>query len=120
MAGVVGVVSADSDAGAATKGKRIGPASQVPVGESAAFTDPTTKNPSLVIQLHKGSFVAYDAVCPHQGCTVGYAPSQKLIMCPCHGSEFNPSNGHLVRGPAPHGLKRLTVSVVGGQLFVKG
>ena len=122
MAGMLGTA-----VGGTAPGPRPSPAagtSGPPVrsrfGQSAAFTDPTTRQPSLLIHLHKGVFVAYDAVCPHEGCTVGYAPSQKLIICPCHGSEFNPANGHLVQGPAPHGLRKLTVADADGQLFVTG
>ena len=50
----------------------IGPASEVPVGGSAAFTDPSTGDPSLVIQHTADQFVAFDAICPHDGCTVAY------------------------------------------------
>jgi len=102
-------------------GHAIGPARDVPVGGSAAFTDPTTRTPSLVIQLVKGQFVAYDAICPHAGCTVSFLASQQIIACPCHGSEFNPDNGGVVQGPAARGLNRLTVAEGSdGQLYVEG
>ncbi len=80
-------------------GTRIGLASQVPVGGAATFTDPKTGDPGLVLQLTKDQFVAYDAVCPHAGCTVGYASGARLIVCPCHGSEFDPSTGSVVSPP---------------------
>jgi len=102
-------------------GTAIGPAKDVPVGKSAAFTDPTTHTPSLVIQLTQGRFVAYDAVCPHEGCTVGYVPSQSIIACPCHGSEFNPDNGDVEQGPATRGLRALGIAEGSdGQLYVEG
>jgi thiosulfate dehydrogenase [quinone] large subunit len=102
-------------------GHAIGPARDVPVGSAAAFTDPTTRTPSLVIQLTKGQFVGYDAICPHAGCTVSFVASQQIIVCPCHGSEFNPDNGDVVQGPAPRGLNRLTVAEGSdGQLYVEG
>jgi Rieske Fe-S protein len=65
-------------------GKAIGAASQVPVGQAASFTDPSSGDPSIVIQPAAGTFVAFDAVCPHAGCTVGYDAAQKVIACPCH------------------------------------
>jgi thiosulfate dehydrogenase [quinone] large subunit len=102
-------------------GVAIGPAKEVAVGSWAAFTDPTTHTPSLVIQLSKGRFVAYDAICPHAGCTVGYVPSESIIACPCHGSEFNPDNGDVVQGPATRGLRVLGVAEGGdGQLYIEG
>ena len=102
-------------------GKLIGQASQVPVGGAATFTDPATGDPGLVLQLAKDQFVAYDAICPHAGCTVGYAPGAKLIVCPCHGSEFDPTTGAVVSPPAPRGLTPIQVAVsADGSLLVDG
>jgi thiosulfate dehydrogenase [quinone] large subunit len=102
-------------------GTAVGPAKDVPVGQSAGFNDPSTGSPSLVIQLQKGQFFAYDAICPHAGCTVGYVPSLQVIACPCHGSEFNPGTGGVLTGPATRGLKRLTVAEGSdGLLYVEG
>jgi len=102
-------------------GNPIGLAKDVPVGGSAAFSDPTTHLPSLVIQLEAGHFVAFDAVCPHAGCTVGYLESQRIIACPCHGSEFNPTDGAVIQGPATRGLRELTIAKgSNGELYVEG
>jgi len=102
-------------------GTRIGLASQVPVGGAATFTDPATGDPGLVLQLTKDQFVAYDAVCPHAGCTVGYSPGAKLIVCPCHGSEFDPTTGAVVSPPAPRGLTPIHVAVsADGALLADG
>ena len=71
--------------------------------------------------MAKGQYVAYDAVCPHAGCTVGYSPAAKLIVCPCHGSEFEPSTGAVVSPPAPHGLTPIRVAeAANGELVVEG
>ena len=50
-----------------------------------------------------GSFAAFDAICPHEGCTVAYAAPDKLFICPCHGSGFNGETGALVQGPGHPG-----------------
>ena len=100
-------------------GTAIGPASKVPVGQAASFTDPASGDPSIVIHPNAGTFVAFDAVCPHAGCTVGYDSGQKLIVCPCHGSQFNASTGAVEVGPASTGLKKLAVAEgPNGQLYV--
>ena len=102
-------------------GTPIGSASEVPVGGAGRFTDPKTGDPGLVLQLAKGQFVAYDAICPHAGCTVGYSSAANLIVCPCHGSEFDPSTGAVVSPPAPHGLSSIQVTVdANGELVVDG
>ena len=80
-----------------------------PVGGSASFTDPKSGDPSLVIQQTAGDFVAFDAVCPHAGCTVAYQTSARIIACPCHGSEFNPRTGAVIRGRPPIGLTKIKV-----------
>ncbi|HVA09632.1 MAG TPA: Rieske 2Fe-2S domain-containing protein [Acidimicrobiales bacterium] len=101
-------------------GTPIGLASQVPVGGAASFSDPKTGDPGLILQLARGRFVAYDAVCPHAGCTVAYSSSANLIVCPCHGSEFDPNTGAVVSPPAPHGLSTIKVAVdANGELVVE-
>jgi len=90
-----------------------------PVGQAASFRDPASGDPSIVIQPRSGTFLAFDAVCPHAGCTVEYDPSAKVIVCPCHGSQFSASTGAVETGPAATGLTRITIAEGGdGQLYV--
>jgi thiosulfate dehydrogenase [quinone] large subunit len=91
------------------KGRLLGSVTSMPDNSSASFTIPSNGEPGLVIRTTTGDFVAYNAVCPHAGCTVGYSSANKIIVCPCHGSEFEVSNGHVIVGPAPHGLTKLEV-----------
>ncbi len=110
--------AAGAGGAAGAAGTKIGLASQVPVGGAATFTDPKSGDPGLVLQLTKDQFVAYDAVCPHAGCTVGYSAGARLIVCPCHGSEFDPSTGAVVSPPAPRGLTPIPLSLgPGGELL---
>ena len=103
----------------APPGTAIGPARDVPVGQAASFTDPASGDPSIVIRPDSRRFVAFDAVCPHAGCTVGYDPGQKVIVCPCHGSQFNAGTGAVEVGPATAGLKKLGIAEgPNGQLYV--
>ncbi len=102
------------------KGTAVGSAASVPVGGSAAFTDPKSGDPSIVIQQKAGDFVAFDAICPHAGCTVAYQAASKIIACPCHGSEFNPTNGDVIRGPAAYGLTPIGIAEgSNGDLYVR-
>jgi thiosulfate dehydrogenase [quinone] large subunit len=108
-----------STTAAAPKGTNIGSASSVPVGGSASFTDPTSGDPSLVIQHTADQFVAFDAICPHAGCTVAYQSGANIIACPCHGSEFDPKTGAVVLGPATNGLTPIKViKGANGSLYV--
>ena len=100
-------------------GQAVGAASQVPVGGAATFTT-SGGTPGIVLQPTKDSFVAYNAICPHAGCTCSFSKAADLIVCPCHGSEFKVSNGAVIVGPARTGLAEYKVSVgTDGQLYVK-
>jgi thiosulfate dehydrogenase (quinone) large subunit len=100
-------------------GTKIGPARDVPVGGAAAFQAPSSGDPALVVQPQAGTYLAFDAVCPHAGCTVQYDTTGKLFVCPCHGSEFNGITGAVEVGPAQTGLTRLTIAQgPDGQLYV--
>ena len=102
------------------KGTAVGPASAVPVGKVASFTDPGSGQPAYVLHPSTADFVAFSAICPHAGCTVQYSAGN-LFICPCHGSQFNADTGAVLNGPATSGLRAIPV-VEGsdGQLFVDG
>jgi thiosulfate dehydrogenase [quinone] large subunit len=100
-------------------GTQIGPASDVPVGGAASFQDPASGDPALVVQRPAGQFLAFDAVCPHAGCTVQYEQSQDIFVCPCHGSLFNTSTGAVEQGPAATGLRPIRISEANGQLYAQ-
>jgi thiosulfate dehydrogenase [quinone] large subunit len=101
-------------------GTDVGAARDVPVGGAATFQAPKSGDPALILQPEPGHFVAYDAVCPHAGCTVGYSRAANLLVCPCHGSQFDPTTGAVRVGPASRGLGRLVVAEGSdGQLYVQ-
>jgi thiosulfate dehydrogenase [quinone] large subunit len=103
----------------ASLGTAIGAASVVPVGGAATFTLPSG-DPGIVLQPTKGAFLAYDAVCPHAGCTVSFSKAADLMVCPCHGSEFKVSDGAVIAGPSPHGLTEYKVAAgTDGQLYLR-
>jgi len=47
--------------------------------------------PAALVRLADGSVVAYSRVCTHAGCQVGFDPQAMLLVCLCHGAEFDPS-----------------------------
>jgi Rieske Fe-S protein len=66
--------------------------------------------------------VAYSGVCTHTGCDVtDWFGDTLRFKCPCHESEFDPSDGaRVVGGPAPLPLAALPLKIVDGALVVAG
>jgi Rieske Fe-S protein len=71
----------------------------------------------VVTQPTAGTFKAFDAVCPHQGCTVASFEGNKIV-CPCHQSHFDTTTGDRVSGPATTGLAPKTITVTGDTFTV--
>jgi rieske iron-sulfur protein len=66
--------------------------------------------------------VAYSGVCSHTGCDVTDWYAESLhFKCPCHESEYDPSDGaRVVGGPAPWQLAALPLKISGDMLAVAG
>lgn len=115
-------VAAPSAAAAVPAGTPVGTLSQLQAGGgSLPFQLPQTGDPGLVVRLGGNQVAAYDAVCTHAGCTVQYDPGQKLIVCPCHGAEYDPAHqAQVVAGPAPSPLQELKTAVgADGTIYVQ-
>ena len=108
--------SEDKGSQAGSSSKAIAAESDVAPGSAVTFKDEGT--PAVLVHLDSGDFVAYSAVCTHQGCTVAYKKGQ--LACPCHGSLFDPADGGaVIAGPAQEPLPEIPVKVQGGDV-VKG
>ncbi len=94
---------------------KLGPASQLPAGQGATYSDPRDGNPDIVIRQANGSLIAHSAVCTHAGCTVGYQGGQ--IVCPCHGAVFDAQTGAVISGPAPSPLAPRKVLERAGNIY---
>jgi menaquinol-cytochrome c reductase iron-sulfur subunit len=61
--------------------------------------------------------VAFSAVCPHLGCSVGYDAEARVFRCPCHRSAFG-LDGDRKAGPSRRGLDPLPVAVEDGRVKI--
>ena len=89
------------------------PASKVPVGQ-ARIVDAAGER-LVVAQPIEGEFVAFLSTCTHQGFPVE-AGDGLTISCPNHGSQFDATDGSVVRGPATRSLETVEVTLEGDQL----
>jgi cytochrome b6-f complex iron-sulfur subunit len=107
--------SPDKGSKAASSSDKAAIAAESDVATGSAVTFKDAGKPAVLVHLNNGDFVAYSAVCTHQGCTVAYKNGQ--LACPCHGSVFDPAKGaEVVAGPAPKPLTEIPVKVEGGEV----
>lgn len=59
---------------------------------------------------NKGKLTAFNAICPHAGCFVGYASDRKCFQCPCHTSSFDLKGDRIgANSPAPRDMDTLKI-----------
>jgi len=81
--------------------------------------DPAKLAPATLARAAEG-IVAYSGVCTHTGCDVtDWFGDVQRFKCPCHESEFDPSDAaRVVGGPAPWQLAALPLKLVDGAIVV--
>ena len=87
--------------------------SEIPVGGGVIVAEP----PIVITQPVAGTFKAFTAICPHQGCLVSEV-AENEIVCPCHGSLFSAEDGAVVQGPAVQGLTAASIAVQGDSIVL--
>jgi glycine/D-amino acid oxidase-like deaminating enzyme/nitrite reductase/ring-hydroxylating ferredoxin subunit len=75
---------------------------EIAAGEGAVLRRGLTK--VAVYRDDAGALHERSAICAHLGCVVRWNTGEKTWDCPCHGSRYDPRDGHVVNGPAIKGL----------------
>ncbi|AWM31779.1 Rieske (2Fe-2S) protein [Hymenobacter nivis] len=73
----------------------------------------------IVAKTTAGTYVAFQAPCPHQGTSVYFDQAAAHFICPNHNAVFNLSGG-IISGPVSSGLKQYAVVQTGTSLHVTG
>ncbi len=94
---------------------RLGPGRRLPSGSAATYSDPSDGSADILIRGSDGSLKAFSAVCTHAGCTVGYQGG--VIVCPCHGGEYDAETGQVIAGPPTVALASRKVLESKGQIY---
>jgi thiosulfate dehydrogenase (quinone) large subunit len=107
--------------GSSVQGTPITSLDRIPVGGAVPFNDPQ-QGPSVLVRLAQDRVAAYSRSCTHAGCLVDFESGPGLLVCPCHGAEFDPARGaQVVAGPAPSPLSPVPVTIdrSTGKVFAK-
>ncbi|MEW2085856.1 Rieske (2Fe-2S) protein [Streptomyces sp. NPDC005283] len=105
----VGEQPAGGEAGGDAAGKVLAKTTDIPEGGGKVIGN------VVVTQPKPGEFKAFSSKCTHQGCAVKDV-SNGVIHCPCHGSQFDASDGSVKTGPATTALPAASITVDGGSI----
>lgn len=62
---------------------------------------------------------AFNVVCPHAGCFIGYDSTNTVFQCPCHTSQFALDGSIIAPSPSPRDMDRLEpTKVEDGWIYV--
>lgn len=113
-----------------TRGKRITSLKNIKPLKPISFAYPDADSPTVLIDMGEPvylgvglnrSIVAFSVLCQHMGCPSSFDPERKLIVCPCHGSLFDPARGGMcVEGPAISRLPMIALEVKKGNVYAVG
>lgn len=99
-------------------GEAIASEEEVEPDSAVLYANTETGQPEVLVRLPDGEFVAYSAVCTHQGCTVAYRRQMQKLACPCHGGVFDPAEGAaVVSGPPRRPLPEVEIELRDGKVF---
>ena len=112
-AAALAACGSDDNAAAAGGPAKTVKAADIPVGGGVIYADAVV----VVTQPLAGSFKAFSAMCMHLGCVVNQVDHGRII-CPCHGSEYNITDGSVYQGPSTTPLNPRTVTVSGDTLTI--
>lgn len=106
-----GSTAGSGGTGTGSSGTPIAKLASIPVGGAIGFQD-AQGTPAILVRTGQQQVAAFSRVCTHAGCLVGYDQQAEMIVCPCHGAEFDPRQGaRVVAGPAPTPLSPVRVTV---------
>jgi len=98
--------------GAGEGGAQLATTDEVPVGGGVILTDERI----VITQPTEGTFMAFTAVCTHQGLTVT-SVEDGTIHCANHGSAFSAETGGVENGPAAAPLAEVAISIKGDRIL---
>lgn len=134
--GLSGGIAAVASSGRAEAQERpvprveIGRLDEIEVGGALDFYYPDDDSPAILLRMRGAveggqgpdqSLVAYSTLCTHKGCPVAWNEDQKILICPCHWSSFDPAKkGRMIIGQASQGLPSILLEVDNGTIFATG
>jgi nitrite reductase/ring-hydroxylating ferredoxin subunit len=97
---------------------KVAVAAAVTEGELAAFDD--VGGARIAVANVGGTLHAFGDTCTHLQCSLARGDLDgTVVTCPCHGSQFDVTNGEVLRGPAQEPVRSYAARVENDALWVE-
>ncbi|MFM1825419.1 MAG: hypothetical protein RLZZ37_54 [Actinomycetota bacterium] len=85
------------------------------VGQSLEFTS-TAGIAAILFRSSEDKVYALSRICTHEGCSVDFDMNQNRLICPCHGANYEASDGSVISGPTTKSLAKIKVEIQGDNI----
>ena len=82
------------------------------VGQSLEFTSSAGIS-AILFRSSENKVYALSRICTHEGCSVDFDINQNRLICPCHGANYEASDGSVISGPTTKSLAKIKVEIQG-------
>ncbi|MBC7463500.1 MAG: Rieske (2Fe-2S) protein [Actinobacteria bacterium] len=114
-----------AEAAASPYGSFLAKSTAIKLGQTQIYgaKDSNGRSFEVVLTRTRTGVTALEGTCTHQGCLVDL--KKNSLVCPCHGSVFNPASGAVIMGPngsSKSSIKPLTkykVTEKSGKIYIK-
>lgn len=85
---------------------------ELAVGQSLEFTS-LAGTSAILFRSSENKVYALSRICTHEGCSVDFDMNQNRLICPCHGANYEASDGSVISGPTTKSLAKIKVEIQG-------
>jgi thiosulfate dehydrogenase [quinone] large subunit len=85
---------------------------ELAVGQSLEFTS-VAGTSAILFRSNENKVYALSRICTHEGCSVDFDMNQNRLICPCHGANYEASDGSVISGPTTKSLAKIKVEIQG-------
>lgn len=80
------------------------------VGQSLEFTSSAGIS-AILFRSSEDKVYALSRICTHEGCSVDFDMNQNRLICPCHGANYEATDGSVISGPTTKALAKIKVAI---------
>lgn len=80
------------------------------VGQSLEFTSSAGIS-AILFRSSEEKVYSLSRICTHEGCSVDFDMNQNRLICPCHGANYEATDGSVISGPTTKALAKIKVAI---------